>query len=121
MEMLRVGLRLGGQILLPGLFLILLLQGCSPTLNVTCGRDCGECGTGGDNGVGGCYPEPWASSAVGFYSVNGPAGEITVPQGSNAQCSQGSTRCKSSPGTCNRKPCRSYYNYGNNACYCQCQ
>ena len=112
--------------MLLGMFLALLLQGCSTNVEVKCGpggmEGSDKNGIGNKNLVGGCIQPfvPWVNgTAAGFKNT---VTKQIIPTPTNLTCSAvGSNKCQSSPGNCGfNKTCRNWYRPTDSFCYCGC-
>src|SRR5262245_61627760 len=107
--------------LLPGVFMFLVLHGCSTNVEVKCGpkgQMAAAADTTPDDEGGLCNVMSYSGSAVTFIDDNNGQ---PIPQGSQLTCSQ-STRCKAPPlsGTCpGGTPCKTH-RATNGSCYCGC-
>ena len=115
-------------ILIFGLFLMLLLQGCQkPLLNVEVKTAMGKCipGEGKGNGLGLCFGTPWSGSADNFWNIDT---QQLISPGSGLTCSaQGSQKCLNPGGMCVHAQglgqCEHMYSDqpATGTCYCGCK
>lgn len=110
--------RMSRLMTLSGMFLVLLLHGCSTQIDVKCGLGKGKMAALRDTpdveDGGMCYIKtPYIGTAVGFID---DSTRKVIPTGSSLTCSSGS---KCLGGTCQGgSACKSHYTAG--ACYCGC-
>lgn len=118
MRTLRDSIKAGGLVLLLGLSLTTLLQGCVQKGAVVVNCQADEPG----DGPRGCTPQGYTSSATGFRSSDGPS---PVPASPARTCAAGSYKCANEDQLgCSllnpNKKCKSYYKYADSMCECKC-
>jgi hypothetical protein len=109
-------LRKKGHVVFVGLFFILILQGCSTSVEVKCGSGGTEgMGQGVEEGVGACTPTTYTpSSAYKFWIT------VSTQYWGTHACNSG-VGCAIAGRCADGKSCRSWVNTSTWACKCDCK
>lgn len=123
MRSLNESIKAGWPLLLSGIVLVLVLQGCTtPLVDVQVTTCAQGNATDDEDGKGACYAQAVPPQIAPGKCKNSSGQFVACPGG--AMCTSG-TRCQNNPGSCNRKTCRTILQLpagggtsGN--CYCDC-
>lgn len=116
-------MKTGWPMLLSGIVVVLVLQGCTTPLvdvKVSTGEGCGGSTTDGDDGKGACYvypsgSTPYTGPAYGFLQTTDQ-----LAYKGTGNCG-GGKKCASSSGRCaNGKPCIPWVTPSDMSCKCAC-
>jgi hypothetical protein len=105
-----------GLVLLCGLAIFLVLQGCTTPLVDVKVSTCDRAASTDEEGAGACYS---TGLTPGTQPQKCRQGNQTVPCPGGATCTSG-TKCQSNPGSCNFKPCKTIMALPGSSCYCDC-
>lgn len=114
-------MKTGWPMLLSGIVVVLVLQGCTTPLvdvKVSMGEGCERSTL---DGKGACIPiDASGQSAQNFLIANNHVPTTLKVTDAAIMCPAGSTKCAGLPGRCGTKPCKSWWDQTLNTCYCDC-